>query len=136
MTKSKIIAGLATATLLLVGGGTALAATDLSPSPAASPAEDRPTADATPSATGSPAAAPKVSREQAERAALAKVPGGRVTSAELETEDGRQLWDVEVDATDGTEHEFDIDAATGAVASEEVDDDDHSGPGGDDDDDD
>ncbi|GGL05578.1 hypothetical protein Sme01_56650 [Sphaerisporangium melleum] len=140
MNRSKIIAGLATATLLVVGGGTALAAADLSPSPAASPTEDRPAAQVTPTASASPqdgpAAAPKIAREEAERTALGKVSGGRVTSTELETEHGRQVWDVEVDASDGTEHEFDIDATTGAVASHEVDDDDHSGTGGADRDDD
>ncbi|GAA1274254.1 hypothetical protein GCM10009677_29300 [Sphaerisporangium rubeum] len=143
MTKSKIIAGLATATLLVIGGGTALAAADFSPSPAASPTEDRrdgevaPSASASPEDDGgvaspaaSPAAEPKVSREEAERTALGKVAGGRVTSTELENEHGKQVWDVEVDAPDGTEHEFDIDAATGAIVKQEVDDDDHSGPGG------
>ncbi|MFC6082411.1 PepSY domain-containing protein [Sphaerisporangium aureirubrum] len=135
MSKSKIVAGLATAALLVVGGGTALAAagaadpTPATGAPSTSPSSTSASPEQTPAAAP---VAPEVPREQAERAALAKVAGGRVTSTELETEHGHQYWDVEVTAPDGAEHEFSVDTRTGALTAGEVDHDD-DGPDGDDD---
>lgn len=63
----------------------------------------------------------KVSQAAAEKAALAKVPGTVVT-AELGDENGNVTWQVEVKATDGTQHEVHVDAGNGAVLSAQVDD--------------
>ncbi|HEY8104654.1 MAG TPA: PepSY domain-containing protein [Gemmatimonadales bacterium] len=70
---------------------------------------------------GKPAATAKqskVSEEVARRTALAKVPNGRVETAELEHEHGRQVYsfDITVPAEAGVT-EVQVDAATGAVVS-------------------
>jgi hypothetical protein len=86
--------------LALNGGGTASAA---------------PTAGTASSAR--PAAAPSVrpiSRAEAEQIALAAVPGGRVRSAELESEHGVTVWSVRV-VKGGMTHDLQIDARTGKV---------------------
>lgn len=60
--------------------------------------------------------APGVDRAAAERIALDRVGGGRVTDeTELDDDNNdRRIWEVEV--TNGTgEHDLDIDAANGAV---------------------
>lgn len=126
MRKPTIIAGLATATVLAVGGGAAFAASKTpTPSTTTTSSENR-----------TSTTAPSVPREQAEKTALEKVPGGKLTSTEsteLETENGKQVWEVEVTAPDGVEHEISVDAAKGVVVSEEVEDDDRSGTEHDDD---
>ncbi|MFC4535644.1 PepSY domain-containing protein [Sphaerisporangium dianthi] len=99
MRKSVIIAGLAAAATL-TAGGVALAAQQ---EPTGSPS----------SATSAPA----VPRDQAEKTALAKVPGGKVTSAELDDEHGKQVWDFDITGTDGVEHEITVDASSGAVVT-------------------
>ena len=63
--------------------------------------------------TGSPAVT-KISRAEAEQIALAAVPGGRVTSAELESEHGTPVWSVHV-TKGGVRHDLDINAYTGKV---------------------
>ncbi|MBO6758996.1 MAG: PepSY domain-containing protein [Roseibium sp.] len=64
---------------------------------------------------------------QAIEIALAEVPGA-VQETELEREDGRQVYEIEILTADGVEMEVEIDANTGAVLEIEADD-------GDDDDD-
>jgi uncharacterized membrane protein YkoI len=63
-------------------------------------------------ATFSPDAAIKI--------ALARVPGGAITEAELEEEDGRLVYSFEIKVA-GTagEHEVDVDATTGEVVQQE-----------------
>ncbi len=58
----------------------------------------------------------KVSRAEAEKAALAKVPGGTVKEAELEEEDGKLIWSFDI-AKPGAKDiiEVEVDAKTGAV---------------------
>ncbi|MET8160540.1 PepSY domain-containing protein [Sphaerisporangium sp. NPDC005289] len=117
MRKSVIIAGLATAATLTAGGVAYAAQQDaFSPSPSAS--------------------APAVSREQAEKTALAKVPGGTVTSAELDAENGKQVWEFDIAATGGTEHDITVDATSGTVLADTQDDDVTGADGADDSDDD
>lgn len=80
-------------------------------------------------------AAPAVDRAAAERAALAAAGGGRVTTSEWESadrddrdddrdddgrSDDRDHWEVEV-RNGTTEHDIDIDAATGRVLDHDVD---------------
>ncbi|MEV7008023.1 PepSY domain-containing protein [Streptosporangium sp. NPDC051022] len=116
MRKPMIIAGIATAAVLVAGGGAAMAAADAEPTPAAttsSPSDDHGTATA-----------PKISSSQAEKTALDQVPAGWVTSAELETEHGRQTWEIEVRSDNGGEHEFTVDAETGSLITGKADKDD------------
>ena len=56
------------------------------------------------------------------RAALAEAPG-TIHQAQIEDEDGRVVWDVEVDGTDGARHDIQVDAQTGAIVEHDVDDD-------------
>ncbi|MFN8124111.1 MAG: PepSY domain-containing protein [Thermoleophilia bacterium] len=55
-----------------------------------------------------------VSRAQAEQAALGKTPG-TVTEASLGDENGTVIWEVNVKASSGGDHEVKVDAKTGAV---------------------
>ncbi|MGW4324705.1 PepSY domain-containing protein [Nocardia sp. NPDC004573] len=56
-----------------------------------------------------------VSRQQAIDKALEAVPGGRVRSAEFDTERGVPVWEVEVVTPAGVAHDVTIDANSGAV---------------------
>ncbi|MGH7463273.1 MAG: PepSY domain-containing protein [Longimicrobiales bacterium] len=63
--------------------------------------------------------------EQAQQAALAKVPGGTIAKGELEEEDGRLIYsfDIKVAGQEGIT-EVHVDAQTGAVLKTEHEDDD------------
>lgn len=63
----------------------------------------------------------KVSRADAEKAALAKVPGGTIKEGELEKEKGKLIWSFDI-STPGTSDikEVQVDAVTGAVISIET----------------
>lgn len=63
-----------------------------------------------------------VGQADAEAAARAEVPG-TVRNAHLEDEDGRVVWDVEIDGDDGSRHEVQVDAETGDIAEHDIDDD-------------
>ena len=60
----------------------------------------------------------KVSRADAEKIALAKVPGGSIKEGELEKEKGKLIWSFDI-ATPGTKDitEVQVDAVTGEVVS-------------------
>jgi len=62
----------------------------------------------------------KISRTDAEKTALAKVPGGNVTDAELEKEDGKLIWSFDI-GTAGTKDvtEIHVDAKTGEIVAVE-----------------
>lgn len=61
-----------------------------------------------------------------EQAALAAVPGGRVTDAELENEHRRPVWELDLTTGRGQEYDVTVDAATGKVLDHSRDhDDDH-----------
>ncbi|MGF1646360.1 MAG: PepSY domain-containing protein [Kineosporiaceae bacterium] len=76
-----------------------------------------------------------VTSEEAVRIALAAVPG-TLDDVELEVEDGRTVWDVDIHGADGWEYEVDVDARTGDIVEQERDDlkDDGSDDDGSDDD--
>ncbi|WP_433478634.1 PepSY domain-containing protein [Spirillospora sp. CA-142024] len=65
----------------------------------------------------------KVTVSDAAGAAL-KAVSGRVTSAEFEHDDGKAVWELDVTAQDGTEHEVTVNAATGKVIDSETGDED------------
>ncbi len=67
------------------------------------------------------AAKAKVTKEQAEKTALAKVPNGTVKEAELEEEKGKLIWSFDL-STPGTTDttEVNVDAITGELVSVEV----------------
>ncbi len=67
------------------------------------------------------AAKAKITKEQAEKTALDKVPNGKIKEAELEEEKGRLIWSFDM-ATPGTKDttEVNVDAVTGALVSVEV----------------
>lgn len=59
-----------------------------------------------------------VSMEEAVQIARDQVPG-KVISAELEDEDGKMIWEVEMLAKNRQRHELEIDAATGKLTKQE-----------------
>jgi uncharacterized membrane protein YkoI len=73
-----------------------------------------------PAASAKLEAEAKVSRPDAEKAALAAVPGGTIKEGELEREHGVLVWSFDI-ATAGSEDitEVQIDAANGKVVSVE-----------------
>ncbi|WP_434054923.1 MAG: PepSY domain-containing protein [Roseibium sp.] len=75
------------------------------------------------SAQTTPAAA-TLDEAKAVEIALAEVPG-TVQEAELDKEDGKQVYEIEILTADGQEMEVEIDAETGAVLEIEADGDDH-----------
>ena len=66
----------------------------------------------------SSAAEPAISKEQAMKAALQAVPGGRIKSAELEHEGGKHVWsfDITREGKPGAT-EIQVDAKTGRIVS-------------------
>lgn len=114
--KAAITTGVAAAVL---GGGLALALNGGGTASAAGT-----TAATSTASHATPAANPgvkKISQAEAEQIALAAVPGGRVTSAELESEHGAPVWSVHV-TKGGVRHDLDIDAYTGKVIRDRDDD--------------
>jgi len=63
----------------------------------------------------------RVSKAEAEKTALAKVPGGKIKEGELEKEKGKLIWSFDI-ATPGTKDitEVQVDAITGSVVSKTV----------------
>ena len=63
----------------------------------------------------------KVSKTDAEKTALAKVPGGTIKEGELEKEKGKLIWSFDI-STPGTTDikEVQVDAITGEVVSVET----------------
>jgi uncharacterized membrane protein YkoI len=63
----------------------------------------------------------KVAEADARTTALAKVPGGSVSSSELEKEHGKLVWSFDI-AKPGTKDvtEIQVDAKTGKIVSEKV----------------
>lgn len=60
----------------------------------------------------------KITQDQAQTIALAKVPHGQVKSAELEKEKGRLVWSFDIAAPDvAGVTEIQVDAKTGKIAS-------------------
>lgn len=63
----------------------------------------------------------KITKVQAERRALAKVPQGVIKSAEIEKEHGKLIWSFDI-AQAGTKNitEVQVDAKTGEIAAVDV----------------
>jgi len=63
----------------------------------------------------------KITKVEAEKIALAKVPNGTIKEGELEKERGKLIWSFDI-STPGTEDikEVQVDAVTGAVVSVET----------------
>lgn len=66
---------------------------------------------------GALAAAATVSIEQAVQVGIATHPG-KVIEAELEREEGRVVWDLEIVTADGSITELAIDASSGAIVAD------------------
>jgi len=62
----------------------------------------------------------KISRSEAEKTALAKVPGGKIAEADLEEEGGKLIWTFDI-STPGSRDitEVHVDALTGEVIATE-----------------
>ncbi|MGI5415324.1 PepSY domain-containing protein [Actinomadura luteofluorescens] len=73
------------------------------------------------SPSGGKPARPAVSLTQAADAALKAVPG-EVHEIELDDDNGRTVWEVDVAGADGKKHEVIVDAATGKAAAGKADD--------------
>ncbi len=76
------------------------------------------------SAPVAPGKRKSITIERAERIALERVPGGVVEEIERDRQLGKDVFEIEVRAPDGREHELVLDASDGRVLSEEIDDDD------------
>lgn len=63
----------------------------------------------------------KISKSQAEKTALGKVPHGKIQAAELEREHGKLVWSFDI-STSGTKNitEVQVDAKSGAVVSSKI----------------
>lgn len=63
----------------------------------------------------------KIGKAEAKKTALARVPGGKIKSAELEEEDGKLIWsfDIAMKGTKGVT-EVNVDAKTGELVAVEV----------------
>ena len=61
----------------------------------------------------------KVSKDDAQKTALAKVPNGTVKEGELEKEDGKLIWSFDMTIPDSKDiKEVNVDALTGAVVGD------------------
>jgi hypothetical protein len=64
----------------------------------------------------------RIDRAAAEKTALARVPGGEIKEGELETENGKLVWSIEIARkTSADITEVQVDAMTGEVVSVEND---------------
>jgi uncharacterized membrane protein YkoI len=63
----------------------------------------------------------KITQEEAEKTALAKVPNGKIKAAELQKEHGRLIWSFDISMPESTEiTEIQVDANTGKIVSTQV----------------
>lgn len=70
--------------------------------------------------TSSTSSTAAITADRAKEIALAQVPGGTVFKCQLDRDDGRLIYEVEV-YSGTTEYDFEIDANTGAIISRDVD---------------
>lgn len=73
-----------------------------------------------PSTTPSTSSGATITAERAKQIALAEVPGGTVFKCQLDRDDGRLVYEVEV-YTSTAEYDFEIDAQTGSILSRDMD---------------
>ena len=63
----------------------------------------------------------KITQKEAEKTALAKVPGGSIKDAELEKEHGKLIWSFDISTPDSKNiTEVQVDAKSGAIVSTEI----------------
>jgi uncharacterized membrane protein YkoI len=75
-------------------------------------------ADETPTALKAQA---KITQADAENTALAKVPGGKIESSELENEHGKLIWSFDISVPNSPNiTEVDVDAKTGEIVSQKI----------------
>ena len=109
LTPTMIRLGIASAAVVAVMGLAACAGTQSPISPTST------TSTAVPATTGTTAATPTaIGQADAERVALAAVPGSRVSETRLETDRGRTVWNVHLSTPNGNV-EIRVDAQTGTV---------------------
>ncbi|MEV4376899.1 PepSY domain-containing protein [Streptosporangium sp. NPDC049644] len=107
---------------VIAGGGAVASAGTLTPTPAPSgtattPAPVNPTSGA--ESTPAPGEAEaKISRDEAVRIAQQKVPGAKLVKIEFDGDETPANWEVELREGD-VEHDFDIDATTGAILEQD-----------------
>jgi len=144
MDKKKLAVGAATVAVLTLGGGAAIAAqtpAETTGTEGAKQEEQDPNIKGSIAAPAESEAAEgqeneaaeskqleglaKIDQAAAEKAALDAVPG-TVKDAELGNENGFVVWEVEVQASDGTLQEVKVDAGNGQVLAQEAEDDEGS----------
>lgn len=64
-------------------------------------------------------AAPKVTREQATKTALERVPDGKIESVELEDEGGKRVWSFDLRVGKDV-REIQVDSVSGAIVDDKV----------------
>lgn len=75
-------------------------------------------ADETPAALKAQA---KITQAEAEKSALAKVPGGKIESSELEREHGKLVWSFDISMPNSLNiAEVQVDAKTGKIVSKKT----------------
>ncbi|WP_433364528.1 PepSY domain-containing protein [Streptosporangium sp. CA-115845] len=107
---------------VIAGGGAVASAGTTTPTPAPSGTATTPApVNPTPDAESTPApgeAEAKVSRDEAVRIAQEKVPGAKLVKVEFDGDETPANWEVELREGD-VEHDFDVDAATGAILEQD-----------------
>ena len=68
------------------------------------------------SAAGAP---PKISKARAKKTALARVPGAKILSSELEDEGGKRVWSFDL-STGAVIREIQVDSTSGAIVVDKV----------------
>lgn len=101
----------------VAGGGVAFAASAM-PTPSGGTTTPAPASPTTPRTPEPGEAEAKVKREAAVKIAQDKVPGAQVTEVEFDGDETPTTWEIEL--RKGTvEHEFEIDATTGAILEQD-----------------
>ncbi|MER6173561.1 PepSY domain-containing protein [Streptosporangium sp. NPDC001681] len=107
---------------VIAGGGAVASAGTTTPTPAPSGTATTPApVNPTPDAESTPApgeAAAEISRDEAVRIAQEKVPGAKLVKVEFDGDETPANWEVELREGD-VEHDFDVDAATGAILEQD-----------------
>ncbi len=68
------------------------------------------------SAAGAP---PKISKARAKKTALARVPGAKILSSELEDEGGKRVWSFDL-STGAVIREIQIDSTSGVIVLDKI----------------
>ncbi|MFB9902788.1 PepSY domain-containing protein [Allokutzneria oryzae] len=90
----------------------------VAPPPKTAPTVPLPATQAPPPGGPSATNPPRIDRDHAARLAEESAPGYRVTAIDLDTDEGRRVWDVDLANSQGQRRDVDIDAETGQVLPE------------------